>query len=167
MKWKPRTLLTHTHTHTPCPLKFPTLAWPMCTHWHSPLCHFGWWHLSLMYSRNKENIICISWGWNNTRDREIACGDSSVSGHPVCVCVGGESFLFSLTPSFTTTCLGHLLISQVPFPNWKWRWNTEHVLVFWKGLRALCMRVQLCPTFLLPHGLYVAHQAPLFVGFSR
>lgn len=102
-------------------MKVQTLACPICTHWLSSL-------PSLHY------IVWISSDKNDTRDRGTAYRRQSCS-----LGTGsGGGVLFSPSPYFTITSLIYLVFwwfIQIPFPNWKWRWNTEHVK-YRKWLRA-------------------------------
>lgn len=149
----------NTHTYL---APWSSQLWPdRCAHTDTPLSAIlaGGTCLWCIHSRNKEILFVLAEVEIALGQRDSLWGTALFQGTQ-CVC-RGETFLLSITPSFTTTCLGPLLISQVPFPNWKWRWNTKYVLVFWKWLRALCVHVQLCLTFLLPYALYVACQAPV------
>ena len=55
---------------------------------------------------------------------------------------------------------------HTPWHRWTDAWSLGPPLSP-RGLVCCCLVMESCPTLLQPHGLYVAHQVPLSIGFPR
>lgn len=119
LQWSQAENPLNTHTYL---APWSSQLWPdRCAHADTPLSAIlaGGTCLWCIHSRNKEILFVLAEVEITLGQRDSLWGTALFQGTP-CVC-RGETFLLSLTPFFTTTCLGPLLISQFPFPNWKWR----------------------------------------------